>query len=117
LPLSERVRIEVYLPDLPRPAYQDLLISLEQEFTHTFGGCTTVRGVDGNFLSELGVWMRDRISVIYTDTFFVFDKDYARLTRYVDALHVATQAALDEEAVLIAAYPVHHAVNSRRHET
>jgi len=25
LPLSEKARIEVYLPDVPRPAYQDLL--------------------------------------------------------------------------------------------
>jgi hypothetical protein len=33
----------VYLPDVPRPAYQDLLAALEQEFTYTFGGCATVR--------------------------------------------------------------------------
>jgi hypothetical protein len=45
LPLSEKARIEVYLPDVPRPAYQDLLAALEQEFTYTFGGCTTLRGL------------------------------------------------------------------------
>jgi hypothetical protein len=35
LPLSEKVRIEVYLPDLLRRAYQDLLDVLEQEFSFT----------------------------------------------------------------------------------
>ena len=47
MPLSEKARIEVYLPDLPRRAYQDLLASLEREFSYSFGGCTTVRGLEG----------------------------------------------------------------------
>jgi hypothetical protein len=47
LPLSEKARIEVYLPDLARFAYQDLLDTLEREFTYTFGGCTIVRGLEG----------------------------------------------------------------------
>ena len=42
MPLSEKARIEVYLPDLPRAEYQDLLGALEQEFAYTFGGCTTL---------------------------------------------------------------------------
>lgn len=35
MPLSEKARIEVYLPDLPTPAYRDLLDALDQEFTYT----------------------------------------------------------------------------------
>ena len=42
MPLSEKARIEVYLPDVSRPEYQELLAELEQEFTYTFGGCTTL---------------------------------------------------------------------------
>jgi hypothetical protein len=38
LPLLERARVEVYLPDLPRAAYYNLLDELTQEFTYTFGG-------------------------------------------------------------------------------
>src|ERR1051326_6260811 len=55
LPLSEKVRIEVYLPDLPRAAYQDLLESIDREFTYTFGGFTAVRGLDGSYLSRQGL--------------------------------------------------------------
>ena len=43
MPLSEKARIEVYLPDLPRAADQDLLAAFEQEFSYTFGGCSTIR--------------------------------------------------------------------------
>jgi hypothetical protein len=38
LPLLERARVEVYLPDLPRAAYYNLLDELTQEFTYAFGG-------------------------------------------------------------------------------
>jgi hypothetical protein len=40
LPLLERVRVEVYIPDLPADAYHNLLQSFEDEFTYAFGGCT-----------------------------------------------------------------------------
>ena len=36
MPLFEKARIEVYLPDLPKPAYQELLAALDREFTYTF---------------------------------------------------------------------------------
>jgi hypothetical protein len=42
LPLSEKARIEIYLPDLPTAAYGDLLEAIEREFTYTLGGCTTL---------------------------------------------------------------------------
>jgi hypothetical protein len=48
LPLSEKARIEVYLPDLPKAAYEDLLDALDREFTYAFGGCTIVRGLAGS---------------------------------------------------------------------
>jgi hypothetical protein len=35
LPLFEKARIEVYLPDVPRQAYSDLLSALEEEFSYT----------------------------------------------------------------------------------
>jgi len=109
LPLSEKARIEVYLPDVPRPAYQELLAALEQEFTYTFGGCTTVRGLEGNYLSRLGQRMRDRINLVYTDTPFPFGENFARVSRYADELRDAAAEALDEEAVLVAVFQVYHA--------
>ena len=81
MPLSEKARIEVYLPDVPRQAYRDLLDALEQEFTYTFGGWTTVRNLEGNYLSRLGLRMRDRINLVYTDMPFAFEEHFARISR------------------------------------
>jgi hypothetical protein len=109
LPLSEKARIEVYLPDVPRPAYQDLLGALEQEFTYTFGGCTTLRGLEGNYLSRLGVRIRDRVNLVYTDTPFAFEVNFAQVSRYADELRDAAVEALEEEAVLVVVFQVYHA--------
>ena len=38
LPLLERVRVEVYTPDLPADAYRNLLTAFEEEFTYAYGG-------------------------------------------------------------------------------
>ena len=64
MPLSEKARIEVYLPDVPREAYRDLLGALQEEFCYTFGGCTTVRGLEGNYLSQGGLRMRDTVNLV-----------------------------------------------------
>jgi hypothetical protein len=109
LPLSEKARIEVYLPDLPRLAYQDLLDELEQEFTYTFGGCTLLRGLEGNYLSRRGLVMRDRINLLYTDTIFAIEENTEQLSRYVDELRQAAFEALEEEAVLVVVFKVYHA--------
>ena len=37
MPLFEKARVEVYLPDFPKPAYQELLAALDREFTYTIG--------------------------------------------------------------------------------
>ncbi len=109
MPLSEKARIEVYLPDLPRSAYRDLLESLDQEFTYTFGGCTILRGLDGSFLSRQGDRIRDRINLIYTDAPFGFEKNFGALSRYSGELRKAAYSALAEEAVLVAVSKIHHA--------
>jgi hypothetical protein len=54
LPLSEKARIEVYLPDVAHPAYAELLDVFDREFTYAFGGCTLARGRKGSYLSNLG---------------------------------------------------------------
>ena len=47
MPLLERVRVEVYLPDPSIAEYDNLLTSFEAEFTYAFGGCTILRGLEG----------------------------------------------------------------------
>ena len=108
MPLFEKVRIEVYLPDLPRPAYQDLLDALEREFTYTFGGCTTVRGMEGTYLARHGQVIRDRINLVYSDTPFAFDENFNQVARYADELRDAAFEALEEEAVLVAVLKTYH---------
>lgn len=109
MPLSEKARIEVYLPDVRRQEYQELLGAMEQEFTYTFGGCTTVRALEGNYLSRLGPIMRDRINLVYTDAPFASDEHFDLIGRYADQLRDAAFDALEEEAILIVVLKVYHA--------
>ena len=109
MPLSEKARIEVYLPDLPRAAYQDLLSALTQEFTYTFGGCTIIRGLDGSYLSQADSPIQDRINLIYTDTPYTFAENFEVVSAYADKLKNAAFAALEEEAILIVVSQVYHA--------
>ena len=64
MPLLERARVEVYVPDLPAPHYRHLLLSFEEEFTYAFGGCTILRELDGSFLSLAGAKTADQINLI-----------------------------------------------------
>ena len=108
MPLSEKVRIEVYLPDIDHPAYPELLDVFEREFTYSFGGCTLIGGLEGNYLARLGDIMRDRVNLLYTDTPFTFETNFSTLSIYADQLRLAAMDALAEEAILIAIYPVFH---------
>ena len=108
MPLSEKARVEVYLPDLPKQAYQNLLEALEQEFTYTFGGATIIHGLDGSCLSQAGLPIRDRVNLIYTDTPFSLEENFDRISRYTDELRKATFDALEEEAILVVVLKVYH---------
>ena len=109
MPLSERARVEVYLPDLPRINYQDLLVALTREFTYTFGGCTTISGLDGSYLSRAGQQVQDRINLIYTDTPYSFEKNFEIISSYADKLKAVVFTALEEDAILVAAMKTYHA--------
>ena len=109
MPLFERARVEVYLPDLPRAIYQDLLAALTREFTYTFGGCTINSGLDGSYLSRAGQHVQDRINLIYTDTPYSFEKNFEIISSYADKLKAAVFAALEEDAILVAVMRTYHA--------
>jgi hypothetical protein len=82
LPLFEKARIEVYLPDVDHPAYPELLAALVREFTYTFGGSTLVRGLEGSYLSRAGSVMHDHINLLYADASFAFTGNFATLSLY-----------------------------------
>jgi hypothetical protein len=109
LPLSERVRIEVYVPDIPEQGYRPLLATLEREFAFTFGGCTIIRGLDGSYLSRAGVVIHDRVNLIYTDAPFSMSGHRETIGRYAEELKAAAYDALEEEAILVVIQVVFHA--------
>jgi hypothetical protein len=110
LPLLERVRVEVYLPDLPALEYQNLVRSFEEEFTYAFGGCSIVRGLQGSYLSKSGERIRDRINVLYCDAPLPLSTNFDSVAGYVGELKRAAMEALSEEAVLISVEQIYHAV-------
>ena len=101
MPLLERVRVEAYIPDLPVAAYRDLLLSFEEEFTFSFGGCTIARGLEGSYLSRSGAKTPDRINLIYTDLPLALSTNFDTIARYADELKQAAIEALSEEAILL----------------
>jgi len=108
LPLFAKGRVEVYLPDLLKPSYQNLIQALDEEFTYAFGGCTIIRGLDGSYLSNFGSKIQDRINLIYTDTPFSFQENLELLSNYTDEIRKSAFNALEEEAVLIVIWQVYH---------
>ena len=109
MPLSERARVEVYVPDLPFPPYQDLLVALEVEFAYNFGGCTVQRGLRGNYQSQAGHPIQDRINVVYTDTPYSLAQNLSLLSRFANELRSRAAEGLEEEAILVTVAPIYHA--------
>ena len=110
MPLFAQGRIEVYLPDLLKPSYQNLLQAFDDEFTYNFGGCTIVHGLDGSYLSQFGEKIKDRINLIYTDTPYSFQENEELLSAYADKLKKAAFDALEEEAILIVVLQTYHSI-------
>jgi hypothetical protein len=108
LPLLEKIRIELFIPDLPDPIYHRLLEELGDELSYAFGGCS-VTPIQGKYRSTAGSILPDKINVLFTDTPFYWDKDRLLLEQYTTALRQVVQQVLrNEEAILIAVYPVYH---------
>lgn len=110
MPLLERTRVEVYLPDLPSSEYQNLLRSFEEELTYAFGGTTIVRGLDGSYLSTSGERVPDRINLLYSDAPLALSTDFSTVAAYVRELKRAGMEELSEETILISVGQVYHQV-------
>ena len=109
MPLCERARVEVYIPALPHPIYQNLLATPRREFTYVFGGCTIIGGLNGSYLSKSGLHLEDRINLVYTDTPYAFKENFEIISAYADKLKAATFVALEEDAILVVVFKTYHA--------
>jgi hypothetical protein len=85
-----------------------LLEALEEELSRAFGGASIIRGVEGRYVSHKGDLVRDRVNLLYTDTGFSWSEDRSVVNRYTDRLRQAAFDALEEESILVVAYPVYH---------
>ncbi len=99
MPLSKRARIEVYLPDKPKPSCRRLQKAFENEFLQTFGGATVIKNIKGLYLSESNKTDSDKINLVYADTPFDFDKNFRIFSKYTDELRETALAASEEESI------------------
>ena len=108
MPLLEKVRVEVFIPDLPDPMYGRLVDELGDELSYAFGGCT-LTPTQGKYRSTAGYILPDKINILFTDTPLYLDKDRLVIERYARGLRQVVEQALSyEEAILIAVYPDYH---------
>jgi len=108
LPLSEKVRVEIFIPDLPDPIYDRLLEELSDELSYAFGGCTVAQTF-GKYRSSSGEILPDKVNILFTDAPFIWNEDRRIIEGYTREIqNVVAQALEKEEAVLIAVYPLFH---------
>ena len=108
MPLSEKVRIEIFIPDSLDIAYRDLLEELGTELSYAFGGCTQIAAL-GKYRSLDGLIFPDQINILFSDIPLLLERDQLTLAQYVAWVKQAAERALErEEVVLISAYPVCH---------
>ena len=109
MPLSGKVRIEIFIPDLPEPTYGSILDELGNELTFAYGGCTVV-STSGKFRSTDGVILPDKVNLLFSDTPFLWERDRLVIEYHAERIRNAVRKALvKEESVLVATYPVYHA--------
>jgi hypothetical protein len=108
LPLSEKVRIEIFIPDLPDPVYGRILEELGNELAYAYGGCTLLPA-QGKYRSSAGLILPDKISLLFADTPFAWSRDKLTIELYAQRIRLVVQRALTtEESILVLVYPVYH---------
>ncbi len=108
MPLSERVRIEIFIPDPPDVSYRVLRQEIASELSYAFGGCTEISAA-GKYCSPQGRIVSDNIRILFSDAPIQFERDQVTLSQYVDWVkHAAQQSLENEDEVLISVYPVCH---------
>lgn len=110
MPLSEKVRIEIFIPDLPEHSYGSILDQLGNELTYAFGGCTILEA-SGKYLSSENQILSNRVNLLFSDTAFSWARDRLTIELYAERLRLVVQRALSqEESILVAIHPVYHAL-------
>ena len=109
MPLSEKARIEVYIPDRKESNYQNLLDAFADEFTEAFGGCTIIRGLEGRYAGENGEKTVEGMNVVYADVPLELNKYLKEISVYADEVRHASHEVLNEESILVSVRGIYHA--------
>lgn len=110
MPLLKRARLEVYLPDDPKPVYGRMQAAIETEFIFTFGGCTVIKGIKGLYLRSGTTPERDKVTLIYADMPLDLKQNMRAVSSYADAVREACTEALPEQSVLVVVDEIYHSV-------
>lgn len=106
--LSEKIRIEVYVPDRAEPHYQNLLDAFADEFTEAFGGATVQRGFEGRYLSDAGEKVVEPMNVVYADLPLNLETYRDEIAFYLSEIKQAADEVLEEEEILVTARTIFH---------
>jgi hypothetical protein len=109
LPLSEKTRIEVYIPDRKEKNYQNLLDVFADEFTEAFDGCTIVRGLEGRYLNDEGGKDIESMNMLYADLPLELEIYTNEVSLYVNEIKSAAHEVLEEESILVTVRTIYHA--------
>ena len=110
MPLSKRARIEIYIPERETSDYALLENVFEQEFLHTFGGCTVIRNIKGMYVGSDGRTEVEPVNLVYSDTPFDFDEHFGEIEKYTEEMRKAALEASDEESRLVVVNAIYHSL-------
>ncbi len=99
-------RIECYIPEyLDQAAYGIVYDWLCDEFTHVHGGCSSIKGVSGQYRSVAGHVIADRVTVVWCDLPWRWTaaRERAEVVSYAAGLRDYLSALLPEEEVIYVA--------------
>ncbi|MGH9949623.1 MAG: hypothetical protein ACRD6X_20820 [Pyrinomonadaceae bacterium] len=109
---APKIRVEVYIPIRYETAYRETLLWVTEEFTRLRGGCSVIENSGGYYLSTADQITGDRVNIVYSDFPMNWHDEIDRKNTlvYCSGLQQFLLNNLWEEAILITAYPVNHAV-------
>ena len=90
MPLSEKVRLEIFIPDLPDPIYGTILEQLGNELTYAYGGFTTI-ATNGKYRSSDGSILPDNVNLLFSDTPFLWARDQLLVEPYAERIRTVVE--------------------------
>ena len=108
MPLLGKLRIEFYIPCLPKKVYKELLLQLQEELSTAFGGCTLLEKVEGCYLNDKGKLIYDVINILFVDTPLTLSNDTEAIEKYLNHCMLSINSELNEDVLFMTVNTVIH---------